>query len=83
MFDSRLWHYGPGVDSASNRNHYQEYVPGAVLRADNLINIMCRMSGNFARLNLLEPSGLAQACAGIALPLPLHLLFVVTVCRGK
>jgi len=21
-------HYGPGVDSASNRNEYQEYFPG-------------------------------------------------------
>jgi hypothetical protein len=21
-------HYGPGVDSASNRNKYQQYVPG-------------------------------------------------------
>jgi len=21
-------HYGPGVDSASNRNEYQEYLPG-------------------------------------------------------
>ena len=30
-FDSRRCHgshYGPGVDSASNRNEYQEYVPG-------------------------------------------------------
>ena len=24
-FDSRWPHYGPGVDSASNRNEYQEY----------------------------------------------------------
>jgi len=24
-FDSRWCHYGPGVDSASNRNEYQEY----------------------------------------------------------
>jgi len=22
------WHYGPGVDSASNRNEYQEYFLG-------------------------------------------------------
>ena len=25
---SLQWHYGPGVDSASNRNEYQEYVLG-------------------------------------------------------
>jgi hypothetical protein len=27
-FDSRWCHYVPGVDSASNRNEYQEYVLG-------------------------------------------------------
>jgi hypothetical protein len=83
VFDSRWCHYGPVVDSASNRKRYQEYVLGPVLRANTLSNVMCRMSGNLRSLNLLEPSGLAQFCAGIALPLPLHLLIVVTVCRGK
>ena len=24
FIDKTLWHYGPGVDSASNRNEYQE-----------------------------------------------------------
>jgi len=60
-FDSRwcLWyfsltqsfrsHYGPGVDSASNRNEYQEYFLGVkvarpVGRADNLTAFMCRLS---------------------------------------
>jgi hypothetical protein len=52
-------HYGPGVDSASNRNEYQEYFLGvraAVRKADNLTTILCRVmkSGN---LNFLEPSG--------------------------
>jgi hypothetical protein len=49
-------HYGPGVDSASNRNEYQEYlhVPLGL------------KSGS---LNLLEPSGPVKACNGIALPL--------------
>ena len=83
VFDSRWCHYGPGVNSASNRNRYQEYVLGPVLRDDKLTNVMCRMSGNLGSLNLLDPSRLAQACAGIALPLPLHLMIVVTVCRGK
>jgi len=44
LFDSRWCHYGPGVDSTSNRNQYQEYVLGPLLRADNLTNVMCRMS---------------------------------------
>ena len=33
-------HYGPGVDSASNRNEYQEHFLGA--KADNLTTILCR-----------------------------------------
>jgi hypothetical protein len=32
------------------------------------------MCGNPGSLNLLEPSGPVQACAGIALPLPSFLL---------
>jgi len=38
-----------------------------VLRADNLATFMCRFSGNSRSLNLLEPSGLVQACGVIAL----------------
>ena len=34
-------HYGPGVDSASNRNEYQENFLG-VRKADNLTTILCR-----------------------------------------
>jgi len=37
-------HYGPGVDSASNRNEYQEYFLGGekrpVCKADNLTTIL-------------------------------------------
>jgi len=36
--------YRPGVDSASNRNEYQEYFLGKrrpVCKADNLTNILC------------------------------------------
>ena len=58
-FDSRWCHwnfsltqsfrpyYGPGVDSASNRNEYQEYFLGqmrSVSRANNLTTFMCRQS---------------------------------------
>jgi len=38
-------HYDTGVDSASNRNEYQEYFLGVrrpVLKADNLTTILCR-----------------------------------------
>ena len=38
-------HYGPGVDSACNRNEYQEHflgVKAAGAKADNLTNILCR-----------------------------------------
>jgi len=54
-------HYGPGDDSASNRNEYQEYflrvkTAGAVVMT----------SGN---RNFPEPSGPLQACNGTALPL--------------
>ena len=37
--------YGPGVDSAPNRNEYQEYflgVKAAGAKADNLTTILCR-----------------------------------------
>jgi len=54
-------HNGPGVDSAFNRNEYQEYFLG-VKAADNLTTFL--KSGN---PNLMETSGLVQACTGIAL----------------
>jgi hypothetical protein len=48
-------HYGPEVDSASNRNEDQEhFLEVKVLKADNL--------------NFLEHSGPIQACNGTALP---------------
>jgi hypothetical protein len=66
-------HYGPGVDSASNRNEYQEYFLG--VKAAGMgwqhyyLNVpIVLKSGS---LNLLEPSGPVQASNGIALPLPL------------
>jgi hypothetical protein len=39
--------HGPGVDSASNRNEYQEYflgVKAAGVMADNLSTFICRLS---------------------------------------
>ena len=42
-------HYGPGVDSASNRNEFQEYFLGV-----KTAGAVVTKSGN---LNFLEPSG--------------------------
>ena len=36
-------------------------------RADNLVNFMRRLSGNFGSPNHLEPQGPVQACTDIAL----------------
>jgi len=67
-------HYGPGVDSASNRNEYQEYFlgGGGVKAAGaygfqpyHLRVLIVLKSGS---LNFLEPSEPVQACNGIALP---------------
>ena len=65
--------YGPGVDSASNINEYQEYIlgvktAGALGRQPYHLHVpIVFESGS---LNLLEPSGPVRACNGIALPLP-------------
>ena len=73
---SILWrvqiHYGPGVDSASNRNEHQEYflginAAGAYGWPYHLHVPIVLKSGS---LNLLEPSGPVQVCNGITLPLP-------------
>jgi len=61
-------HYGPGVDSASNRNEYQEYFLG--VKADNLPP-SCAVVTKSTKLNFLETSGPLQACNGSVLPLPL------------
>jgi len=65
-------HYGPGVDSASNRNEYQEYFLG-VKAASAYLWQPCHLHVpivlNSGSLNVLELSGPVQACNGIALPL--------------
>ena len=64
-------HYGPGVDSTSNRNEYQEYFLGVKAtgaygwQSYHLHVPIVLKSGS---LNLLETSGPVQACNGIALP---------------
>ena len=64
-------HYGPGVDSASNRNEYQEYFPGGkggrCVRLTTLLP-SCAVVMKSGSLNFLEPSGPLQACNGTDLP---------------
>jgi len=65
-------HYGPGVDSASNRNEYQECfleVKAAGAYGWHPYHLRVPIVLKSGSLNLLEPSGPVQACNGIALPL--------------
>jgi len=70
---SFLPHCGPGVDSASNRNEYQDYFLGVKAAGEygwqpyHLHVPIVLKSGSF---NLLETSGPVQVCNGI--PLSLH-----------
>ena len=63
-------HYGPGVDSASNRNEYQEYCLGG--KGGRCVRLTlppsCAVVTKSGNLNFLEPSGPVQACNGTALP---------------
>ena len=65
-------HYGPGVESASNRNEYQEYfLGGKAGRCVRLTNLpsSCAFVMKSGNLNFLEPSGPLQACNGTDLPI--------------
>ena len=63
-------HYGPGVDSASNRNEYQEYFLGKGSWCVRLTTFppSCAIVMKSGNLNFLEPSGPVQACNRNALP---------------
>jgi len=70
FIDAIRSHYGPGVDSASNRNEYQEYFVGErrpVRKADNLPP-SCAVVTKSGNLNFLQPPGPLRACNRIALP---------------
>jgi hypothetical protein len=64
-------HCGPGVDSASNRNEYQEHFLG--VKCGRCVRLTtwppsCAVVTKSWNLNFLEPSGPVQACNGTALP---------------
>ena len=64
----RSAHYGPGVDSASKRNEYQEYFLGVkrpVRRADKLNTFMCRLSWNLGASAFWNPQGLSRPVMGL------------------
>jgi hypothetical protein len=65
-------HYGPGVDSASNRNEYQEYFLGVKAAGSVRLTTLppyCAVVTKSGNLFFLEPSGPVQACNGTDLPL--------------
>ena len=81
-------HYGPVVDSASNRNEYQEhFLGGKNGRCVRLKNLppSCAVVMKSGNLNFLEPSGPLQDCKGTALLLiglldmGFHLLIFCTI----
>jgi len=84
-------HYGPGVDSASNRNEYQKYfleVKAAGAQGWQPYHLHVLTVLKSGSLTFLEPSGLVQACNGLALPLafinwPLLVLYEVWCIRCR
>ena len=68
---SFLSHYGPGVDSASNRNEYRDYFLG--VKSGRYVRLTtlppsCAVVMKSGNLNFLESSGSVKACNATALP---------------
>ena len=77
-------HYGPGVDSASKRNEYQEPFLGSKGGRCVWLTILpqsCAVVMKSGNLNFLEPSGPLQACNGTALPFIYinNILYIVSI----
>ena len=79
-------HYGPGVDSAANRNEYQEYFLGVKAAGALRLTTLppsCAVVTKSGDLNFLEPSGSLQACNGTALPFTCFEHHVLIIRRSK
>ena len=85
-------HYGPGVDSVSNRNEYQEYFLGG--KGGRYVRLTtlppsCAVVMKSGSLNFLETSGPVQACNKTDLPfylnerVQLSLLTTCVVCQPE
>jgi hypothetical protein len=61
-------HYGPGVDSASNRNEYQEYILGDKDGRCVRLTTLPPSCANYLYIRQPQPLGNLRACTGIALP---------------
>ena len=75
-------HYGLRVDSAGNRNEYQEYflgVKAAAAKGRQPYHLLVPIFLKSGSLSLVEPSGPVQACNGIALLLPVIIWSVGTI----
>ena len=71
--------YGPGAESASNRNEYQEhFLVGKGGRCVRLTTLppSCAVVMKSGNPKLPEPCGPLQACNGTALPLSFTVMFI-------
>jgi len=55
-------HYGCGVDTASDRNEYQQYF---LEGNDKLTSFMCRLSSELEALTSWHPHGLSRSLQGL------------------
>jgi len=72
-------HYGPGIDSASNKNEYQEHFLGG--KGDRCLRLttlppLCAIVMNSGNLNFLEASGPPRPVMGLLCLLLPFLLYV-------
>ena len=81
MNESGRRHYGPGVDSVSDRNEYQEYILGvkaAGVYGWKTYTFMCRLSWNLEASTSWDPRGLSRPVEEL-LYLLLYTVFIYLV----